>query len=862
MSKRMLIDATHTEETRVVVLDGNRLADFDYESEAKKQLKGNVYLAKITRVEPSLQAAFVEYGGNRHGFLSFNEIHPDYYQIPIADRENLVADESETDDEEKGEEGNSVEVVGGDEIEEESERRRRPSYRGYKIQEVIKRRQIVLVQIVKEERGNKGAALTTYLSLAGRYCVLMPNTDRGGGISRKISNPADRKRLKGVLDGLKIPQGIAVIVRTAGAERSKVEIKRDYEYLMKQWDQIRELTLESTAPALINEEANLIKRSIRDLYSSQIDEVLVEGEEGYKLAKSFMKTLIPSHAVKVKAYKDVGMPIFHRYQVESQIDAIHASTVQLKSGGYIVMDATEALVAVDVNSGRSTRERNIEETALKTNMEAAEEVARQLRLRDLAGLIVIDFIDMENSRNIHAVERKLKESLRADRARIQVGRISHFGLLEMSRQRLRPSLAEASSNVCPHCGGTGHIRSIEATALHVLRALEEEGIRKRSAHITLHVPTKIALYILNQKRTTLAEIETRYDLSVQVETDDSLVPPDYRLERTRDSETAEAQPAAAGSQPAAPSEAPSDDSEASDGSRRKRRPRRRRSKRRDEETVESTENAAEPVEAAQNDEEGGESAAQPGVEASEGDSEGEPKKRRRRGRRGGRRRGRKPEDAETSEDTAVAAEANAGEVSAEVAEPEQATDLPEDASAVAVAVESTETVVAESAQEKEDANAVAAAVESTETVVAVPTQEETAAAPEPEPVAVKKPRRRRTAKAKTVESKTADGETADGEAVEAPAKPRRRRAPRKKPCAAQSQTTEATPAVTVESNDNAKDETVISVEVPQPVETPSSANGGASLPEAEPVPMVASSVEQPPEPDKPKRGGWWQKIIR
>lgn len=841
MSKRMLIDATHTEETRVVVLDGNRLADFDYESEAKKQLKGNVYLAKITRVEPSLQAAFVEYGGNRHGFLSFNEIHPDYYQIPIADRENLVADESETDDEEKGEEGNTVEVVGGDEIEEESERRRRPSYRGYKIQEVIKRRQIVLVQIVKEERGNKGAALTTYLSLAGRYCVLMPNTDRGGGISRKISNPADRKRLKGVLDGLKIPQGIAVIVRTAGAERSKVEIKRDYEYLMKQWDQIREQTLASTAPALINEEANLIKRSIRDLYSSQIDEVLVEGDEGYRLAKNFMKTLIPSHAVKVKAYKDVGMPIFHRYQVESQIDAIHASTVQLKSGGYIVMDATEALVAIDVNSGRSTRERNIEETALKTNMEAAEEVARQLRLRDLAGLIVIDFIDMENSRNIHAVERKLKESLRADRARIQVGRISHFGLLEMSRQRLRPSLAEASSNVCPHCGGTGHIRSIEATALHVLRALEEEGIRKRSAHITVHVPTKIALYILNQKRTTLAEIETRYDLSVQVETDDSLVPPDYRLERTRDSETAEAQPAVAGSQPAAPSEASSDDSEASDGSRRKRRPRRRRSKRRDEETVESTENAAEPVEAAQSDEEGGESAAQPDVEASEGDSEGEPKKRRRRGRRGGRRRGRKPEDGETSEDTAVAAEASV------VVEPEQATEPAEDASAVAAAVESTETVIAE------------------------PVQEETVAASEPEPAAVKKPRRRRTAKAKPVESKTTDDETADGEKVEAPAKPRRRRAPRKKPCAAQPQTTEvasadtvgsATPAVTVESNDNAKDETVISIEVPQPVETPSPANGSDSSPEAEAVPMVASSVEQPPEPDKPKRGGWWQKIIR
>ena len=837
MSKRMLIDATHTEETRVVILDGNRLADFDYESEAKKQLKGNVYLAKITRVEPSLQAAFVEYGGNRHGFLSFNEIHPDYYQIPIADRENLVADESETDDEEKGEEGNSVEVVGGDEIEEESERRRRTSYRGYKIQEVIKRRQIVLVQIVKEERGNKGAALTTYLSLAGRYCVLMPNTDHGGGISRKISNPADRKRLKGVLDGLKIPQGIAVIVRTAGAERSKVEIKRDYEYLMKQWDQIREQTLASTAPALINEEANLIKRSIRDLYSSQIDEVLVEGDEGYKLAKSFMKTLIPSHAVKVKAYKDVGMPIFHRYQVESQIDAIHASTVQLKSGGYIVLDATEALVAVDVNSGRSTKERNIEETALKTNMEAAEEVARQLRLRDLAGLIVIDFIDMENSRNIHAVERKLKESLRADRARIQVGRISHFGLLEMSRQRLRPSLAEASSNACPHCGGTGHIRSIESTALHVLRAVEEEGIRKRSAHITLHVPTTVALYILNQKRSALAEIETRYDLTVQVETDDSLVPPDYRLERTRDSETTEAQP------PAAASEAPSDDSEASDGSRRKRRPRRRRSKRREEETVEATENAAELAEVVQSDE-GGESAAPPEAEASEMDSEGEPKKRRRRGRRGGRRRARKPEDAENNENTAIEGEATEGGVSAEAAEPvesEQATNISEDASAAPAVVEGAEAATTE--------------VTTTEATAVESAPEESAATPEVEPAAVKKPRRRRTAKAKPAEN-----ETTDSESAEAPAKPRRHRAPRKKPCAAQPQASEAAPA---ESAVSTKDETVVvSIETPQPAETASPANGGDTLPEAEPVPMAAISVEQPPAPDQPKRGGWWQKIIR
>ena len=490
MFKRMLIDATNPEETRVAVVQGNALEDFDLEFAARKQIKGNVYLAKITRVEPSLQAAFVEYGGNRHGFLSFNEIHPDYYQIPVADREKLVEEQASAEVDENAENGEAVEEVGGDEIEDEAERRRRPSYRGYKIQEVIKRRQIMLVQVVKEERGNKGAALTTYLSLAGRYCVLMPNTNRGGGISRKISNPKDRKRLKTVLDGLDIPEGIGVIVRTAGAERSKAEIKRDYDYLMKQWITIRELTLASTAPKLIYEEASLIKRTIRDLYSKEIDEILVEGDEGYRHAKDFMKLMIPSHAVRVKQYKDASVPILHRYQVETQIDAIHNPIVQLKAGGYIVLNSTEALVAIDVNSGRATRGRNIEETAYKTNLEAAEEVARQLRLRDLAGLVVIDFIDMEVSRNVHAVERKLKEALRSDRARIQVGRISHFGLMEMSRQRLRPSVMESATEVCPGCGGAGHVRSTEGTALHVLRAVEEEGIRQRSANIVLHVPTR------------------------------------------------------------------------------------------------------------------------------------------------------------------------------------------------------------------------------------------------------------------------------------------------------------------------------------------------------------------------------------
>ncbi|MBV8738916.1 MAG: Rne/Rng family ribonuclease [Alphaproteobacteria bacterium] len=425
-----------------------------------------------------------------------------------------------------------IETLGGDEFEEVETQRSRV-HRHYKIQEVIRRRQIMLVQVTKEERGNKGAALTTYLSLAGRYCVLMPNTARGGGVSRKITNLADRRRLKEILEELEIPEGMGVIVRTAGAERSKAEIKRDYEYLLRLWNEIRELTLRSTAPALIYEEGDLIKRSIRDLYTRDIDEVLVEGEEGYRTAKAFMKMLMPSHAKRVQPYRDPQIGLLHRFQVESQIDAIHSPVVQLRSGGYVVIDQTEALVAIDVNSGRATRERNIEETALRTNLEAAEEIARQLRLRDLAGLIVIDFIDMEEHRNQGAVERRLKEALRSDRARIQVGRISPFGLLEMSRQRLRSSLTEASTQPCPHCGGTGFIRSTESTALYVLRSIEEEGMRRRSAEVCVYVPTTVALYILNYKRESLAQLEARYGIHVLVARDDSLIPPAFRLERLR-----------------------------------------------------------------------------------------------------------------------------------------------------------------------------------------------------------------------------------------------------------------------------------------------------------------------------------------
>ncbi|MBS0640316.1 MAG: ribonuclease E/G, partial [Proteobacteria bacterium] len=646
MTKRMLIDATHAEETRVVVLDGNRLEDFDVETSTKRQLKGNIYLAKVVRVEPSLQAAFVEYGGNRHGFLAFSEIHPDYYQIPIADRQRLLelqAEEARREDEEAelelalsqgivepeaeaeappvgvapepwalpatplliapervvgiteepaaetpdepalppdrpvaeawalpdtppllmapaaepaqpvtaadddgddndeefdaAEDAPPPETLGGgdaDSSDDSRERRLTSRFlRNYKIQEVIRRRQILLVQVVKEERGTKGAALTTYLSLAGRFGVLMPNSPRGGGISRKITSAADRRRLKEIMAELDIPRGMGLIVRTAGANRPKPEIKRDCEYLLRLWDDIREHTLKSVAPALIYEEASLIKRAIRDVYSRDIDEIQVDGEDGWRAAHDFMRMLMPSHAKKVQMWRDGGQPLFARYQVEAQLDGMLSPTVQLRSGGYLVINQTEALVAIDVNSGRSTRERNVEETALRTNLEAADEAARQLRLRDLAGLIVIDFIDMESKRHNAMVERRIKEALKNDRARIQVGHISHFGLLEMSRQRLRPSLAETSFIPCPHCGGTGHVRSTENAAIHVLRGIEDEGSKRRAAEIVVHCATSIALYLLNHKRERLREIEQRYHMRVVVAADDTQVAPHFRIDRSR-----------------------------------------------------------------------------------------------------------------------------------------------------------------------------------------------------------------------------------------------------------------------------------------------------------------------------------------
>ncbi|MGR3402322.1 Rne/Rng family ribonuclease [Paracoccus sp. (in: a-proteobacteria)] len=572
MAKKMLIDATHAEETRVVVVDGTKVEEFDFETVNRRQISGNIYLAKVTRVEPSLQAAFVDYGGNRHGFLAFAEIHPDYYQIPAADRDALLAEErahaeaqeaeeasrggksrksakaekaengdeivaedSRSDGEEAGasdavDKDDSIESVADEDVSEEIRVSKKPRSRRYKIQEVIKVRQIMLVQVVKEERGNKGAALTTYLSLAGRYCVLMPNTARGGGISRKITNAADRKKLKDIAGELDVPKGAGLIIRTAGSQRTRTEIKRDYEYLLRLWEQIREVTFKSVAPAPIYEEGDLIKRTIRDLYSKEIDEVLVEGERGYRVAKDFMKMIMPSHARNVKLYSD-QMPLYARHQVESYLGGMFNPVVQLKSGGYIVIGVTEALVAIDVNSGRATKEGSIEETALKTNLEAAEEVARQLRLRDLAGLIVIDFIDMEERKNNASVEKRMKDRLKSDRARIQIGRISGFGLMEMSRQRLRPGMLESTTQPCAHCHGTGLIRSDDSLALTILRAIEEEGTRKRSREVLVKAPVAVANFLINAKREHIAVIEGRYGLSVRIEADPALISPDYAIEK-------------------------------------------------------------------------------------------------------------------------------------------------------------------------------------------------------------------------------------------------------------------------------------------------------------------------------------------
>ena len=827
MVTRLLVDAAHPEETRVVVVDGTRLDAFDVESSARKQLKGNIYLAKVTRVEPSLQAAFVDFGGNRHGFLAFGDIHPDYYQIPIEDRNALLEeraaeeaarakaeeeafgsdpkptseDDNGTEDgkdagengdnDEAGDEGDdeadaveAPESVGGDEVEEVS--RSRTSSRRYKIQEVIKRRQVLLIQVVKEERGTKGAALTTYLSLAGRYCVLMPNTARGGGVSRKISVASDRKRLRTVIESLDVPAGMGLIVRTAGQSRTKADIRRDYDYLIRLWESVRELTLQSTAPTLVYEEGSLIKRVIRDLYSNDIPEVLVEGEQGYKAAKAIMKMLMPSHAKRVKQYTD-RVPLFRRYQVEEQLDQMHSPAVQLKSGGSIVLNPTEALVAIDVNSGRSTRERSIEATALKTNLEASEEIARQLSLRDLAGLIVIDYIDMDQSRNNRSVERRLKDCLKADRARIQVGRISPFGLLELSRQRLRPSLLETSTEICPTCGGIGLVRSTESAALNVLRMIEEEGVRGPAA-VSAIVPTKVAIFLLNQKRSSLTDLELRFGLTVSVVPDPDLVPPHHRIERAD-------LPEAVGTDVVVRTVAAGKEDDADT-----------------------------PSEIAQS--------AAPGDET-EGEDGSKPAKRRRRGKRGGRRRRRKEEPGETIEATGLADADAAAEVSEEAQSDEPAPRSDEK-------VEATDEIPAPKRR--------AARRRSRAKVVTTDTEAADIAA-------------------KEAEELDAANATADASAEQAP-KPRRRR-PRRRKAESESEAegkaetkprgdgrSKSTNGGGTDGSDQAAPIPTPDSHLPVPREESLPVAREESLPVVKPeqLPMVSKSDE----PEKPRRRGWWQ----
>jgi ribonuclease E len=864
MANKMLIDASHPEETRVVVVRGQKVEEFDFESANRKQLRGNIYLAKVTRVEPSLQAAFVEYGGNRHGFLAFSEIHPDYYQIPVADRQALLEAEAEaqreeeheeerrrnrrrrsapkraepdetvasaetaaegeqeipaegenddarpspsgtletaeagepngseaaetrsdeaseapaeasqdamtaggedasadivegdatTDGDEHDEEGSEevedededevVEQLGGGDALEDIPQRPRLPRKQYKIQEVIKRRQVLLVQVVKEERGNKGAALTTYLSLAGRYSVLMPNTGRGGGISRKITNAADRKRLKEIAQELEVPDGMGIILRTAGASRTKPEIKRDYEYLMRLWESVRELTLSSSAPALVYEEGSLIKRAIRDLYNKDIDDVLVAGEDGYREAKDFMRMLMPSHAKIVQPYRD-PQPLFAKHGVEAQLDAMFSNVVTLKSGGYLVINPTEALVSIDVNSGRSTREHNIEDTALRTNLEAAEEIARQLRLRDLAGLIVIDFIDMEEKRNNRAVEKKLNECLKNDRARIQVGRISPFGLLEMSRQRIRTGVLESSSVPCAHCAGTGFVRSTPSVALHVLRSIEETLIKNAGYNLVVRTRTEAAFYILNQKRVHLRDLETRFGVAISVVADDSLTgTTTYAIDRGEPALRLEHKAAATGIQidaivpvdePAeieeaeleaeteaegeeeAGAEARGDEERGEEGNGRRRR-RRRRRRGRDREAL-----AGEAAEAEEEEQEEPMEAEAPEetATAETAETEGEDERgarRRRRGRRGGRGRGREEAAELGSDEDFIAQREVAAVMALELPAPEvEATPAAAEAEA-------------ETAVEPEHIVATPQPVE--ESAPAAPVQP----VPEPEPVAV------------------------------------------------------------------------------------------------------------------------------
>jgi ribonuclease E len=885
MANKMLIDASHPEETRVVVVRGSKVEEFDFEAANRKQLRGNIYLAKVTRVEPSLQAAFVDYGGNRHGFLAFSEIHPDYYQIPVADRQALIedeaqaerereneeerrskrrsrsrkakADESVSDDasdggDENGDDEDNVEQLGGDALEEMPERPRTPR-KQYKIQEVIKRRQILLVQVVKEERGTKGAALTTYLSLAGRYSVLMPNTARGGGISRKITSAEDRKRLKTIAQDLEVPEGMGVILRTAGASRTKAEIKRDFEYLMRAWESVREATLSSTAPALVYEEGSLIKRAIRDLYNKDIDEVIVSGDEGYREAKDFMRMLMPSHAKAVKAYKD-PTPLFAAFGVEAQLDAMFSNQVSLKSGGYLVINPTEALVSIDVNSGRSTREHNIEDTALKTNLEAADEVARQLRLRDLAGLIVIDFIDMEEKRNNRAVEKRLKDALKTDRARIQIGRISSFGLLEMSRQRMRTGVLESSSVICPTCAGSGFVRATPSVALSLVRGIEETLLKGATHNLNVRTHFAVAFYVLNQKRVHLRELEERFGVTITIVVDETLDSAHayaidkaepalgapgratgVKAEEVKTIEIAEpeaeeaAEAEADGEREEARGEREDAREGAGDGKRRRRRRRRRgRGNGEAREGYEAGERREDEGEEAEEEAEAaaGEAVAAAPREASEAEQRREGG-RRRRGRRGGRRDRRDVMPGEGEE----AYEAEAGETAEAGAE--------EGAEEGALA--------AAQAPARVEAPAQPAAAASDEAVsdAAVPVEAAVEAAPEA---------------AEAEEAKTAEQ-----------AKPKKPRAPRKrKPRKGEEEAAvaEAATGAPAEAVAETPSEAVAETESGPVAETPAAADGAAepateeAAPDqapAEAPPEPVTVVLTPPDPNRPKRAGWWSK---
>ena len=915
MTMRMLIDARHREETRVAVVKGNRIEEFDFESAEHKQLKGNIYLAKVTRVEPSLQAAFVDYGGNRHGFLAFSEIHPDYYQIPREDREALLQEERAhaeeeaalraeiEDDEDAGEDG--VELVeathhhededaaeaeadaespapeaakggrrkrgkNGDDAADELRRKRMALRRRYKIQDVIKRRQVLLVQVVKEERGNKGAALTTYLSLAGRYCVLMPNTSHGGGISRKISNAADRKRLKSIIAEMNLPSTMGCIVRTAGLQRTKPEIKRDFDYLARLWDEIREKTLQASAPELIHNDSDLIKRAIRDIYNKDIEEVIVEGEDGYKAAKDFMKLLMPSHARRVKQYAD-AVSLFQRASVEDQLAAMYNPVVQLKSGGYLVINPTEALVSIDINSGRSTREHGIEQTAVATNLEAAREIARQLRLRDMAGLVVIDFIDMEMNSNIRKVEKAMKEALKDDRARIQVGRISGFGLMEMSRQRLRTGVLEASTRQCPHCEGTGLVRTASSAGLSALRMLEEEAARGRGNLITLRASQEAAFYVLNNKRRELDEIELRYGVRIEILPDGEiegarmsveasgprpervvtyapLVEDDDDIDLPEDDDDIEEVEDAEDS--AEREERGDRGDEDREGGRRRRRRRRRRGGQREDQRDAGSEAETDDNESGdETDAEDGDEAEDRDVAANAGDADGEEggaRRRGRRGRRGGRRRREAGETAAIEQDDATAP-ADAEEAVAEpVAEEAPAAEpVSEEAAEPAP-----KTRRRPRARKKADSDtAEAAATTDAPADVAPVATEEPAPAPEAD-AAPAKPKRTRRKKAVASEGAAAEADTpaADAPAADAdaaPAKPKRTR--RKKVVAAEAEAAEpAVEAVPQAPADAAP--------VAQPEPTAS----------AEPVPADAAAADDDAageDADGAPRRGWWQRTF-